>query len=185
MSKCSVKGCDRKHYAKGYCRLHYDRVKANGSPDAIKVVHKSSTPHKGPTYNSWCLMKNRCYCKTATSYPYYGGRGIKVCSEWLGVYGYENFVKDMGERPQGTTLDRVDPTKDYCKENCRWADIYTQTANRNIKKTGGDLPTGVYYRKDRKTWVVTLTTQGEEHRKYFTDKQSAIRYRKKLEQLYL
>ena len=130
-------------------------------------------------------MKNRCYCESATSYKYYGGRGVEVCERWRGVYGFDNFVKDMGTRPSGCTLDRIDPNGNYCPENCRWANIYVQTANRKIKKQGGSKTIGVFYRKDKKIWAASLTVDKIEHRRYFQTEEEAISYRHFLESIYL
>lgn len=72
-------------------------------------------------------MRGRCNTTTSTSYNLYGARGIKVCPEWDNFWV---FLDDMGEKPEGTTLDRIDPDGDYCKENCRWATAKQQTQNR-------------------------------------------------------
>lgn len=75
-----------------------------------------------PTYKSWSEMKQRCKNPRQSSY-----RGVKHCPEWE---SFENFLRDMGERPAGTTLDRIDPHGNYEPSNCRWADIITQENNR-------------------------------------------------------
>lgn len=72
--------------------------------------------------------KNRCYNKNADDYMYYGGRGIKVCSRWL--ESEDNFILDMGLRPEGMTLERKDVNGDYCPENCMWATHKQQMQNR-------------------------------------------------------
>lgn len=90
--------------------------------------------HHVRTYKAWENMKTRCLNPKHKSYFRYGGSGIKICDEWL---LYKNFLADMGEVPDGFSLDRIDGTKGYCKENCRWADIATQNQNRPNRKRGG------------------------------------------------
>lgn len=77
-------------------------------------------------YKSWSMMKNRCSNKNNPYYKNYGGRGIKVCDEWL---NFINFYADMGERPKGKSLDRIDNNKGYCKSNCKWATREEQMNN--------------------------------------------------------
>lgn len=79
------------------------------------------------TYKSWEAMKIRCLNKSNKDYKYYGGRGITVCKEWL---IFENFYKDMGDRPQGKTLDRIKNDKGYFKSNCKWSTSKEQANNR-------------------------------------------------------
>lgn len=81
-------------------------------------------------------MKQRCYNPNHHAYKNYGGRGIKVCDRWLepNGQGFINFVKDMGERPPGTSIDRIDNNGDYCKENCRWVTRKQQMRNTRYNK---------------------------------------------------
>lgn len=81
-----------------------------------------------PTWHSWDSMKARCLRKSHHAYSRYGGAGITICEKWM---AFEGFLEDMGERPEGTTLDRIDNTKGYCKENCRWVDWFKQAKNRS------------------------------------------------------
>ena len=73
-------------------------------------------------------MKQRCLNKNKQNYHFYGGKGISICDRWLN--SFENFLEDMGERPSGMSLDRVNSEKDYCKENCRWSTAKQQANNR-------------------------------------------------------
>ena len=83
------------------------------------------------TWKSWKSMRDRCLRKTDKDYKNYGGRGINVCAEWL---SFEQFYKDMGDRPQGKTLGRKDNNGDYCKENCRWESSSEQLNNRRVSR---------------------------------------------------
>lgn len=70
-------------------------------------------------YNSWRAMKYRCNNPNASDYKYYGGKGIKITPEWDSFKGFAAFAVASGYE-EGLTIDRVDPTKDYCPSNCRW-----------------------------------------------------------------
>ena len=80
------------------------------------------------TWVSWTRAHRRCYTPSANAFHRYGGRGIIVCPEWA---RFETFLQDMGPRPLGKTLDRINPDGPYSKENCRWATHHEQCEHRN------------------------------------------------------
>lgn len=93
--------------------------------------------HGTPTHRAWQNMRLRCLCPGTNGYKNYGGRGIKVCRRW---YSFPLFVKDMGPKPEGTTLDRIDNDGNYGPGNCRWSPRHAQDRNKrnnvNIKFNG-------------------------------------------------
>lgn len=87
-------------------------------------------------YYTWKNMRRRCYCKTTPEYKYYGGKGIKVCKRWSKrITGFLNFLSDMGPRPKGLTIERINSDGDYTPSNCKWASWIEQVANRSVSKT--------------------------------------------------
>lgn len=99
--------------------LKSDRIKET------KTIHGRGT--KDPTYGTWYSMRQRCRNPNNHKYKYYGGRGITVCKRWD---AFLDFLADMGERPAGRTLDRIDPDGNYEPGNCRWATPREQRLNQ-------------------------------------------------------
>jgi len=85
-----------------------------------------------PEYRAWSHMIGRCENPTDGSFADYGGRGITVCERWRSDYA--NFLADMGRRPRGMSLDRIDVNGNYEPSNCRWADKWVQAQNKRVAR---------------------------------------------------
>lgn len=103
--------------------LHLDKVTKHGHAQHSEV---------SGTYYVWQNMKRRCTDPTNGKYMDYGGRGIAVCDRWL--ESFENFLEDMGEKPEGLSLERVENGGNYEPENCVWATLSEQNSNRRSRR---------------------------------------------------
>ena len=107
-----------------------------------------------PLYQTWLRMCQRCSNPNRPNYKYYGGRGISVSQEWL---DFSNFTKDMGEKPEGKSLDRVNNDLGYSKDNCKWSTIEEQNSKKRESSLYRNNTSGVkniYFRKGRGYYVV-------------------------------
>lgn len=128
----------KKGKAHWWCRCECGKTKY---VEANKLISGKSTScgclrnvtHGGSyeaAYSSWVEMKRRCLNPQARNFHNYGGRGITVCDRWQGENGYNNFIQDMGPRPEGTSIDRINNDLGYFPANCRWATPEEQALNK-------------------------------------------------------
>jgi len=117
-----------------------------------------------PTYAAWTSLRNRCDNPNNKDFKNYGERGITYCVEWK---KFENFLHDMGEKPGGCySIDRIDNSKGYSKENCQWATRDQQQGNKRVFKTSSSKITGVSFQTKDGLWVSYGMCRGERYSLY-------------------
>jgi len=129
--KTSKDNLDRATKSCGCLQKEITGQRSKGNSYCLKHGHWSGGK-ASRTWKSWNSMKHRCLNENAPNYKYYGGRGITICDRWLNKNGFENFLEDMGERPEGTSIDRVDNEGNYQPSNCKWSTPKEQINNRRI-----------------------------------------------------
>lgn len=140
MKCCSVDGCYNEVLAKGLCRKHYLRNYRYGDVHAVKKDYAlKGKDHPGykhghwnhALYKTWSNMISRCNNPLDQAYYNYGGRGISVCERWLDI---NCFIADMGKKPNGASIDRINNDGNYEPSNCGWANAEIQNRNRRYAK---------------------------------------------------
>ncbi len=142
----------------------------------IRTKHNKSFT---PEYRIWAGMKSRCLNKNETQFFNYGGRGIKVCQEWID--SFESFYNDVGPRPtKNHSIDRIDNDKGYHKDNVKWSLPKEQCANRRGWSNSSSSFKGVSWHKKCKKWAANIYISGN-HKSlghYTDERMAALAYNK-------
>ena len=151
--------------------------------DEDKRIQYGSASGHLKEHISWSHMVNRCLNKNNDNYDYYGGRGVTICDRWLGENGFANFLNDMGNRPEGGSLERVDPNGNYEPGNCRWATKSDQAFNRRDRKNiSGIRGVSIHSNKDGSLiYVANICKNYRQYWKCVKDLESAKQWRKQKE----
>lgn len=163
-------GCKKQKFAK-------TKLQENNTTK-FKPTHGDSGTR---LWRCWQGMKQRCKNKKHPDYKDYGGRGIKIYEKWDEYEYFKKWAIENGYK-ENLTIDRIDVNGNYCPENCRWATIHQQIANRRKKSNTGI--TGVY-RTRSNSYIACLTVNQKSFRKTFKTINDAIAYRKSLERSFL
>ena len=154
MENCKVKNCSNSIHCKSLCCKHYMRYRLKKSfKGRDNEYHGMSNTRE---YKAWQAMKKRCNEKNNINY---GGRGIKVCDEWRN--SFLTFYNDMGDIPEGMSLDRIDVNGNYDPSNCRWATYSEQNINKRISKNNKTGYKGISYVSSRKKYRVDININGK------------------------
>lgn len=129
----------------------------------IQASMKHGMSKTSRTYRTWKEMRNRCTNPKASNFKWYGGKGVFVCLRWQ---NFETFLADMGERPAGMTIDRIDNLRGYEPGNCRWATNFEQTrkqaknklTERLAQELRTDRKSGMSYRALGAKYGISATT---------------------------
>ena len=156
------------------CKKEQDKVRS----DTARTKHGA---YNTGAYKSYRAMLQRCNNENNTRYDSYGGRGIRVCETWL--ESFDNFLSDMGQRPDGCSIDRIDVDGDYTPQNCRWATTREQSENKRDIVWADSGVKGVRFHKNR--WNAYCNIDGKQIHIgcYLTKEDAIIARQRKVEQM--
>lgn len=129
-------------------------------------------------YDTWHNIKSRCYNINNKDYKNYGGRGITICDEWLDIKNFTKWTDMTYPHIEGYTLDRIDNSKGYSPNNCRWADAITQAHNKRMPKNNTSGYVGITLNKVTGKWCASVGTGNEDIRLgSYVNKEDAVKAR--------
>lgn len=180
--QCKVDECTKNVRTRGYCNMHYQRVLRTGQAGGIEHLRDNHGRSEEPEYQCWRDMRSRCEKPNHHDYHNYGGRGITVCNEWG---SYTRFIADMGRRPEGLTLDRINNDGNYEPDNCRWTDYTVQNMNKRPSSRSKTGVSGVHWCKQKQKYQARLfTSYKTKHLGFFNTVEEAAQARQQAEAQY-
>lgn len=167
----------------GFVRVDSGRLVSGNTKSCGCYLKEKVTIHGGwnkSSYNTWRAMMRRCYNLKDKDYPRWGGRGVTVHQPW---HDYATFAKEVGEPVGAETFDRIDTTKSYTPDNCRWASPTVQARNIRVPRTSKTGVTGVVFHGGK--YYAQVTVKKKKHySKCFQTVEEAAAARKELERLH-
>lgn len=165
-----------------------DRKKTEKQEQVFKLKHGHClSSGRSPTYESWWNMLQRCKNPSNSAYPKYGAIGVTVCDRWDNHAGgsFENFLEDMGERPEGRSLNRVGSASVYSKGTCEWATSSIQSYDQKKRSTNKSGKTGVAWNKNSGKWEAYISVDKKKvYLGSHTDFDDAVKAREEAELKY-
>jgi len=135
-------------------RDHYENILPNSWKHGHSVGGKRTK-----TMTTYKSMMDRCYNPNCKAFVNYGGRGITICDRWKG--SFINFLEDMGEKPEGLSIERIDCNKEYSPDNCKWENRLNQNRNQRTRKDNSSGTRGVYFNKQANRWRANISANGK------------------------
>lgn len=165
---CTYENCKAERLARGYCNRHYKQLRASGALGR-KHHHEYHGMFGTPEYRSWAACIGRCFNPNDKRYGDYAGRGITVCNGFR--HSFDAFYSNLGKRPRGTSLDRIDNDGNYscgkcgqCTDNnwimnVKWSTPHEQQANKRLYKTSKSGYKNIVWNNRHKKWTLVVQRQ--------------------------